>query len=251
MNWVDIVIILILLIFIIIGCVKGFMFSILSIFGGTVNFIISLFLCKPCFNILNGWFGIENNLLNSISSKFTNMSTLFDIELSSFGSQAELSSHVKETINNSSLSGFTKGLLNNTVHITTENVEGTNVTLNNIISKSFATFITLIISFVIVFILIYLVLWILSLISKKAKENNGIRTTDRILGFIFGIVKGFLVIVVIFSILSLFNENGLLHDLFISIKSSTIGNWIYTNVDTFIHKYINFKDIAKSLIDSI
>jgi len=250
MNWIDIVIIAVLIIFVIVGCVKGFMFSVISLFGGTVNFIISLFLCTPMSNFLNKVFSLES----SISSGFANnLSTMngFDVVLSEFKSQQELSSHVNETINNSSLSNFTKGLLNNTVHITTENVAGTEVTLNNIISASFATFLTLVISFTIVFVLIYLILWILSAISKKARQVSDIRLTDRIFGILFGFIKGALAIVLVFGILSFFNENGLLSDLFGYIKESTIGNWLYSTVDGFVTKYIDLKEIAKDIIESL
>jgi len=247
MNWIDIIIILVLLIFIIIGAVKGFAFSILSLFGSTVNFFIALFLTKPVSNLLNKLFNLELSLTNTFSTKLSNISSDFDISLSSFSSQEELSSHVNNTINNSSLSGFSKKILNSTVHITTENIEGSDITLNNIISKSVATFLTLIISFVIIFILIYLLLWILSTLSKKANKVDDIRLTDRILGVIFGFVKGSFIIIFIFSILSFFNENGILSDLFTYIKESTIGRWIYTNVDGFIHKYIDLKEIFKNI----
>lgn len=250
MSWVDIVILAIVLIFIIIGCVKGFVFSILSIFSSTVNLFIALFLTTPVSRLLNSIFNLETSLSNHFANNLSSMKG-FDIELSSFGSQAELSSHVSETINNSSLSGFIKGLLNNTVHITTDNVQGTNVTLNNIISSSFATFLTLVISFVIIFALIYLILWIVSKISKKAHQIADIKLTDRILGIVFGFIKGFIVVVFIFAVLSLFNENGVLIDLFTEIKKSTIGGWLYEQVSTFMHKYVDFREIAKNIIDKI
>lgn len=251
MNWVDFVILGILIIFICIGCFKGFVFSILSLFGTSVNFFISIWLCKPMTNLMNSIFNIETALSNSLSARFTNISNNFNTKLSLFESQTELSSHIKETINNSSLSGFEKKLYSSTIHITPENVSNSDVTLNNIISSSLSTFINIIISFIIVFLLIYLVLWILSLISKKANQISDIRLTDRILGVIFGFIKGSLIIVFVFAILSLFNENGLLSGLFEQIHNSQIGNWCYTNVKTFIDKYINFKEITKSIIDKI
>ena len=251
MNWIDVAIIAIVLIFVIIGCVKGFVFSILSIFSSTVNFFISLFLTKPVASLLNAMFGMESSLSGNFAAKLTAMNCGFDVELATFGSQAELSSHVSETINNSNLSGFSKGILNNTVHITTENVAGTTTTLNDIISKSFAAFLTLVVSFVIVFILIYLILWIISTISKKMHKNQDVRLVDRILGFVFGLTKGFLLIVFVFGILSLFNENGILAPVIDYIKASTIGGWLYGNVSTFVHKYIDLKEILKGIIDSV
>jgi len=250
MNWVDILIIAIILIFIIIGCVKGFVFSILSIFGGTVNFIISLFLCKPMANFLNSSFNLESALVSNFTEKLSNISADFNTSLSTFKTQAELNSHINNTINNSSLGGFTKKILSNTINVTPENVAKSNLTLNNIISNSFSTFISIIISFIIVFILIYLILWLISFLSKKANQISDIKFTDRILGVIFGFFKGLLLVLFIFAILSLFNQDGLLSGLFNEINNSTIGGWIYNNVCEFMHKYINLKDIAKDIIDS-
>ena len=251
MNWVDILIIAIILIFIIVGCVKGFVFSILSIFGSTVNFIIALCLCKPMANFLNSSFNLESTLVSNFTDKLSNISTDFNIPLSTFKTQTELSSHINDTINNSSLGGFIKKLLSNTIKVTPENVSGTDTTLNNIISKSFATFISLIISFIIVFILIYLILWLISFLSKKANQISDIKFTDRILGTFFGFVKGSLIVLFIFALLSLFNQDGLLSGLFKEINNSTIGGWLYNNVSEFMHKYVNLKDIAKSIINSL
>lgn len=249
MNWVDAAIIAIVLIFVIVGCVKGLVFSVLSIFSSSVNFFISLFLTRPVASLINALFGMESSLTSNFAAKLTAMDCGFDVELSTFGSQAELSSHVSETINNSSLSGFSKGILNSTVHITPENVAGTNTTLNDIVSKSFASFLTLVISFIIVFILIYLILWIISAISKKMHKNQDVRLTDRILGLFFGLIKGFLFVVLVFGVLSFFNENGVLAPIIDYIKSSTIGGWLYGNVSTFVHKYIDLKEIFKGIID--
>ena len=251
MNWVDFIIIGILLIFIIIGCCKGFVFSILSLFGTSVNFLISVALCKPVSNLLNSTFGLNTAISKSFTSKLTTMSSNFDIPLSSFTTQSDLNTHISETLNNSSLSGFSKKILSNTIVVTPENVQNSNLTLNNIISKSLATFISLIISFIVVFVLIYLILWLISFLSKKANQISDIRFTDRLLGSIFGFIRGSLLIIFIFLILSFFNQNGLFSGLFNHINNSTIGNWLYTSVKTFSDKYINFKEIIKSIIDKV
>lgn len=251
MNWVDFLILGILIIFICIGCFKGFAFSILSLFGTSVNFFISLCLCKPFSNFLNSIFNLEGSLYNSFNSRFTQLSQNFNTPLSTFKSQTELSSHINETINNSSLSGFEKKLYTNTLNITPENVSNSETSLNNILSSSLATFFNIIICFIIVFILIYIILWTLSLISKKANQISDIRLTDRLLGVLFGFIKGSIIIAFTFVILSLFNENGLLSELFKQINNSQIGSWCYNNIKLFIDKYINLKEIAINLINGI
>ena len=251
MTWIDILIILVLVIFIIVGCIKGFVFSIISLFGTTVNFFISMCLCKPMNNFLNSAFNLQEGLINKFASSLSSMSSGFDVKLSTFTSQSELSSHINETIYNSNLSNFSKKILDSSINLTPNTVAGSDLTLNNIISTSFASFLSIIISFVLIFILIYALLWVISFLSKKANEISDIRFTDRLLGTFFGFIRGFIVIVLVFAILSLFNENGLLSSLFNLIDNSTIANWLYEGVNSFMDKYINIKDIAKSVIDSL
>lgn len=251
MNWVDFLIIIIVLIFIVVGCLKGFVFSILSLFGGTVNFTLSIVLCRPVSNLINNIFKLDSALVTSFSSKLSKLSSNFDISLSSFNSEADLNSYITNTINNSSLSSFSKKILNNSINITPEDIQNTDITLNNIISKSLATFISIIISFIIIFILIYLLLWLISFLSRKANQISDIKFTDRLLGTIFGFIRGTLIIVFMFIILSFFSETGLLSGLFNQIHQSPIGNWLYSNINNFTDKYINLKDIAKNIIDSL
>lgn len=251
MNWIDIIVIIILLISIILGCFKGFTSSFISLFGTSVNFTISMFLCKPISNLINKLFNLESMLSSKFSSSLTNMSENFNTPLSTFNNQTELTNHINETINNSSISGFGKKILTSTINITPDNVLNSDITLNQIISNSFATFLTIIISFIITFILLYILLWIISLISKKANQISDIRLTDRILGAVFGLLKGSFIIIFVCILLSLFNENGLLSNLFNAINNSTIGNWYYNTVNTFITKYINIKEITKHIIDKL
>ena len=242
MNWIDVGIIIIMLIFVVVGIWKGFVFSILSLFSSTVNFFISLLLVRPTTNLLNNWFGFEKALTNGFASKLSSMSTKFNTNMVGM-SKDEISNHISSALSESKFPF--KNLFQNMLNVTPEKIEGkTSCSLNDILSKSLGTFFSLIITFIILFILIYLILFIIGKISKKAQEVNSIRSIDRMLGFIFGIAKGAIVICVIFAILSFFNEGGILSGLFDYIHTSKLGNWIYTNVNYFVDKYANLKDIA-------
>lgn len=242
MNWIDFAIIAILLIFVIIGVWKGFAFSILSMFSGTVNFIISIFLVRPTTNLLNSWFGFENALTNGFTSKLSSMSTSFDVNMVGM-SKDEISTHISNTLDTS---GFPlKNLFKSMLKITPEKIEGkTSCTLNEIISKSLGSFFSLVITFIVIFVLLYVVLFLIGKIAKKSQEVSGIRTIDRILGFFFGLIRGAIFISLIFAVLSLFNENGALSGLFDYIHASKMGNWAYSNINYIIDKYVNFKAIA-------
>ena len=241
MNWIDIAIIIIMVVFV--GTWKGFVFSVLSIFSSTINFFISLLLTRPTTNLLNRWFGFEGSLTNGLSSKLTSMSAKFDVNMVGM-SKDEISSHISTTLSESKFP--LKGLFGNMLKVTPEKIEGkTSCTLNDILSRSLGSFFSLIITFVVLFILIYIILFIIGKISKKAQEVNGIRAVDRTLGFIFGFVKGALIICFVFAILSFFSEDGFLSGLFEYIHASKIGDWVYTTVNNIIDKYVNFKTIAE------
>lgn len=245
MNWVDIGIIVILIIFIAIGFWKGLIFSLLSVFSTFVNFCISIFLARPISTLLNNWFGMETAMCNGFMSKFSSASPLFDTNLVGM-TKSELSSHITKTLSEGKVPF--KKLLSAMIKISPEQIEAKDsLTLNEILSKSFSAFFSLIIGFIISFAIIYLILWIISLITNKAREVDGIRITDRILGVIFGLVKGFLFITLIFSILSFFNENGALKSVFDYVNESQLGSWIFNVVKGIVDKYLNFNAVINAV----
>lgn len=245
MNWIDLIILIILVVFVAVGFWKGFIFSILSMFSFFINFAISLFLTRPVTNLLNSWFGLESGLTNAFSNKILSMGEGFSTNLVGM-TDSEISSHVSKTLESADFpfKRMFEGMLN----IKADQIaDKASLTLNDILSKSLGSFFSLIISFIIIFLLIYLVLWIISLISKKAKQVDGIRIVDRILGVLFGLVKGFLSIAFVFAILSFFSEDGLLKEVFSYINQSAIGSFIYQNVNTLVDTYLNFDTLSKAV----
>jgi len=245
MNWIDIIIIAIIIVFVGIGFYKGFVFSLLSVFSSSINFFLSVFLAKPVTGLLNSWFGLEGAISNGFAAKFSSATPLFDVNMVGM-TKSEISSHITKALKEGELPF--KKILNSMLSVTPEKLEGkVSCTLNDILSRAFGSFFSLIIGFLITFILIYLVLFIISLITKKAREIDGIRITDRILGVLFGLVKGFLTVAFLFAILSFFNEDGALRSVFEYINSSAIGSWIYNNVNDIVDKYLNFNAVLKAV----
>ena len=242
MNWIDVIILVILIVFIAIGFWKGFMFSIISMFSAFVNFSIALLLTRPITNLFNSWFGLEGALTNSFSDKLTSMSPDFNTNLVGM-TNSQISKHIENTLEDSNFPF--KNLFSSMIDIKSSSIaDKSSLTLNDILSKSLGSFFSLIICFVIIFIIIYLILFLLSKLSQKAKEIEGIRVTDRILGVIFGIIKGTLLIVGLFTILSFFKEDGVLEPLFNYIKQSEVSGWIYSNVNILVDKYITLEKIT-------
>lgn len=248
MNVVDIIILVIMLIFIVMGTYKGFIFSFVSVFSGTINFFLATLICGPFSKLFNSITGIQGAISNSYTAKFTALSSGFDANLVGL-SQESITATVADTINGSSLSNFSKWLYKSVLKITPEQIAGKEfVSINSILSTSLGKFFTTIISFIICFALIYLILWIISLIGKKVQSSDGgIKTADRVFGFIFGVIKGLLCVCSIFAFLSFFSETGLLASLFNYIKTSKIGAPLYNYVNNIMDTYFNIPQIWNSI----
>ena len=245
MNWIDIGIIAVLLIFICIGFWKGFIFSILSLFGTFINFIISLVLTKPTYLLLNKWFKLESAIQSKLTKSISSMNDGFNSNLLEM-SNSEANNHISKTLNDSDFP--LNKLFDKLINIKTENITNKEeLTLTNILSESLSKFFSLAISFVVIFALIYLILFLLTIITKKIKEIETIRVTDRILGVLFGIINGSITIIFIIGFIALFREDGIFESIINYIKDSTIGGFAYTYINQFIDKYITLENVVKTI----
>ena len=254
MNWFDAIIIVILLIFMAFGIKKGFMFSIIDMFGFFVNFVISLFLSKPMHGLL-GFMGMERSIASGLFAKYSTFNG-FTTDLIEYQQvNGNVTDYVNETINNSPLNGFEKKLFNGTInHNLADKLAASSnstVSLADIMSKALAQFITVITAFIISFILIYVVLLVLRIVSKKLKESNFVNVFDKIFGAGFGIVRGFMFLVLIFAVLSFFSDNGILGTVINYINQSAIGGWLRRSVNTFMIQYVDIKQFIIDILQKL
>lgn len=249
MNWLDFGIILIALIFLIVGMKRGLMTSLLSTFSFKINAIISFFLCNPIAFLYNKIFNLENTIMNSYSSKLISSSSDFSLNLLEIP-EADLSSFVSNTINNSGLSNFANRLTNffiNTpsLHSTLSNSSHTSRTLAEIISSSYANFFVTIISFTTSIILIYLIVWLLRLITNKLRSIGFIKAVDNIFGLFYGIFRCFLVLVILSLVIKLMSSFSFMAGVIEYINHSAIGKFVYVQISLFIDNYLNFEELFK------
>ena len=241
MNFIDIIIISILLIFIIIGICKGFMSSFLSLFKGLVLIFLAILLTSPI-NMLVNKIGITNSIKSAYSMRMDSMPG-FNTNLVNLDAQT-LNTHIKTTINESELPNITKTTTNWFLKISPEQIANKeNITLNNILSNSYSNFWSTLISFTISFLLILIILLILNKITQKSKQIPVIKATDRVLGAIYGFIHGTIIICVLLAILNLFSPTGLLEPIYSAIYASKIGDWAFSQVHLFIQKYLNFNTL--------
>lgn len=254
MNWFDAGIIAALLIFMAFGIKKGFMFSVIDLFGIFVNFIIALFLSGPMRSLLN-LMGMEKGITGSLYNKYSALGPDFTKDLISYKENGNVTDFVNEAFKNSNLNGFSKKLFNGTINnnLADKLANSTNetVSLADIMSKSMAQFITIIVAFVLSFILIYVTLIVLKILSKKLQQSKAVNVFDKIFGGCFGIVKGLMFLIVIFAILSFFSDNGILSTMMNYINKSAIGGWLRTSVNTFMIEYVDIKQFIIDILQKM
>ena len=256
MNWFDAIIIVVMLIFIIFGIKKGFMLSVIDLFGFFVNFVIALFLSKPMTSFLN-YCGMGGSITSSLHEKYAGFGESFVTNLKTYAQEtgSNITDFVNDAINSSPLTNFGKKLFNGTINNGLSDKlaasANENITLADIMSKSVAQFITVVVAFVICFVVIYLILLLLKALTKKLQQSSFINTFDKIFGACFGAVKGFIFFVLFFAVLSFFSDNGILGSVIQYINNSAIGGWLRSNVNTFMNEYINIKQFIIDILNKL
>jgi len=255
MNWIDAIIIVVLLVFMAFGIKKGFMFSVIDLFGFFVNFVIAVFLTGPIRTLL-GLMGMESGIAGAFYGRYAGFGEAFTTNLIQYQHDyGNVTDFVNQTINNSPMNGFSKKLFNGTINnnLAQKLAESSNesVSLADIMSKSLAQFFTVVTAFIVSFILIYAALLIFKAICKKIQELSVANVFDKIFGALFGILKGFMFFVLIFAVLSFFSDNGLLQPVISYINKSAIGGWLRLNVNTFMVKYIDIKQFIIDILQRL
>lgn len=250
MNWLDLVIIVIFLIFLIIGIYKGFMSSVLSNFSFSINALLSCFLCKPFASLYN-WFGVGGAISSSYRERLLASSAEFGTNLLEI-EQAELSKFVRETINSGNMSGFEKFMFKNfinkkSLYDTLHSSSHTSRSLCDIISETYSTFFVTIIAFVTSLLVLFVIVLLIRLLINKLRTVGFVKAVDNSLGAVYGLFRGFLTIVVLCIALKLISPLSFMQGAVSYTNNSFLGSFFYGQVDYFLDNFLSFSAIIKAV----
>lgn len=251
MNWLDLVIAVFIIIFIIIGIKNGFMSSVVSNFSFWAIVIASFFLYKPLSSLLNSWFGLKNAIYNSYHAKLVNFSADFDKNLLLL-EKSELRSFVKATLSSGAIPLIPRVMFKlflNTKSLYTKlhSADIESRTLADIVSASYANFFTTIISFTITFLLILLFVFLFKLLINKLRDIGLIRVVDNILGAFYGIANALLILVVICFVIKLLSPISFMKPVSNYISASFFGRVIYSQITNFLDNLLGYTDIINAI----
>lgn len=181
---IDIAALAILVIFSIIGLIKGFAKTFISIFGTLISLLLAVLLCSSVAKFLQNQFGFINTVTNWVSgivSKIfgdTIANTTLNQAVESELSQAGVASWIVKII--------MEAQADTTIPLDT--------TLNQIISPTLAYYIVCFISAVGLFILFKILLFLLGEVVKKFSAIKIIGAIDKVLGLLLGLIRGVVVV---------------------------------------------------------
>lgn len=239
MHWLDIVVIALLVLFALYGLSRGFLSSLLGLVNVLVSFVVAIFLAKPCATFINNATNWGTKLCELIGDKLATIGTL--------GDPLAVATPAGEVVANSAgFTGFFKWLIPKLVGDATISA---GVTPASYFGNYLGMLCLIVICGIIVFILIRIDVALLQLLFKKLRTNAIIGGVDRLLGFLFGAVKGFLVIcVLIFTINFIPVANNKFHEVSDqTVITRGISNGV-ESVTEWISKNIDFKKIISGLL---
>lgn len=215
------------------GLIRGFAGTFLSMFGTILSILFSILLAPTVTSFLESQHSFVTTMSGKLSGILTN---IFGDEVMNL----TLESASKESIKNLGLSTL---IINLVLSFKKDGTIPINTTLNQIICPTFAYYVVLIISAIGLFIIFKLIFIVIANIIRKSYNIQIIEKTDKVLGFILGLISGviyFETVVMIIGAIPL----GFMQNLHTLIYSSSLANFIcLINPYDSILNLISFKDI--------
>ncbi len=226
MHYIDIILLVIILIFAIVGLKNGFVDAILSLFGTVVSIVLAFFASKPFAGFLQQCFKINEFLTQNIYNMLVRWHASFGEAVTSAvtGSQA---------ISASGISEWQQTILK---LIVGECAIETGTAPATVFANIIAPTALIVIAGILAFFLIKLAVWLLTKLFDALKRNGAVNAFDKVLGVLLGAVKGALFICILMGITIFIPNDKIIQE----IDKTSITKVVYTPVTDFIR--VNIAD---------
>ena len=219
---VDIIIVVIVLGFILVGWRRGFLLSVYALFSMIIAIVLACVLTPVVSSGLEKT-GIPDKLETKISS-------YVETELTDkFGANADVSA--EEAADELPLPGFLAGKIADDIKA------GADAPIKSISRRKSAEFICSIIAFILVFFIVVAIMTILKSILKLATKLPVLKQADAVGGVLIGFAEGVVFLCVLALLLSVFSSAQSMQGIVSAVEKSHIAKFIYEN--NFIGKIIS------------
>ncbi len=234
----DVVALMLLLAFALIGLAKGFVKSFFSIFGTIIALLLAIILAPSVASFLerstsiataiSG--GLETFIKNIVGEEVINLTLL------------EASENALEK---AGVGGWIISLI-----LSFKGLEGLplDVTVGQLICPTFAYYIVVVLSVVLLFIILKVIMFLVGQIVKDMYKIKLVEKTDKWLGFLIGLINGIVTINFVMLILSIIPISWL-QDFYVSISTSNVLKFISTiNVYGYLLNFISTKGLSRFIL---
>jgi len=244
---IDVIIVGLILIFGFIGLRKGFFKSVLAMISTLAVIIISIFCASPLAKLINKIYDFTGLIAGKLCKGIASMGAFYSETIPSGVSG-------KDIVNNipSSTNGFLKKLMSHVLNpLSASEIEG--ATVADIVSGAFASIIMTIIVGILLFIAIKIIVALASRLFDNITRNRVFGATNKILGFVFGAVKGFVIILIFTVVLTLLTVVPAINTKIAPIiqDHTKIARPIYNYTDEMMEKYIVDGKLVQNWIDGL
>lgn len=238
----DIIVIAILALFAVIGFIKGFLNTILSLFGNLASLAVAIVIVKPCARFFDSIFHLVDKLGGAILNGLGDV--VPTIEAGSTMTGQEVITHMTGE-NGKGLIGRLASLFVDSSATYGTAADGQTLadgvlSLTDTLSKGMGQFVTTVITVVVMFILIRIGVLILSKIFDAITKKRALSGLDRLLGLVSGIVKGAVIITAALSVM--YALSPLIPAIDQWISQAKFTSWLYGYVNQLINWAINNLD---------
>lgn len=211
MGILDILIIILISIFVIIGMIKGFTRQTLSSFAWLIALGVGVFLCKTVASLIentNLGFSLTNTISTWITKKGGEAVTVVSPTITD-----EL---LGDALHSLGIPYVFHPFLIDHIDIS----EAQNISIVSYVAPKITSFVLIIICFLVIYLIVFLLVKLLSKILGDAIKNSPFSFLDRILGMIWGCLKGILVASVLMLIVSMV----------MSLPVQSINDWLIADM---------------------
>ncbi|MBQ8430770.1 MAG: CvpA family protein [Clostridia bacterium] len=218
MAVIDIIVIAVLVIFGAIGAYRGFLNTIISLFGNLGSLALAIFCAKPVAGFLDKIFGVISGIGTKISNGLAETIAPLNETLTTING-AGLKEYLKE-------GGLTFQERLMSLFIEDGVTFATNAEITTYLGERIAAIAALVIAGVLMFIIIRIAVILLARLFDALTKNAAIGGLDRTVGMFVGLLKAALIISVVLGVFYLIANttvNGW-------IEGSVITKWLYQHV---------------------
>lgn len=248
MATIDIIVVCVLVLFGVVGMIKGFLNTLVSLFGNLVSLGVAILCAKPVSKFLDSIFHIVDGIGGKIAGSIAGTIKPFADNISAVSDGSALTgAELKEYIPNSSLGNRALKLFieDSKEFANVGDAVASDAEVVNYIGAQIARIAAIVIAAIVMFIIIRIAVLLIAKLFDALTKNKAISGIDRAVGLLFGLIKGSLLVCIVLAVFYLLANQTVIG----WIENSTVTKWVYTYVCEFVEFVVNKFNLPKAITD--